>query len=128
MAVPGLSIRLYLDHNAHRRLARSLGPYGFEVTVAEEVGNARATDEEHLLWATDHGLVVFTFDVDDYQLLAAEWADQGRVHAGIILSQAPPRLTYRQILRRLLAFLDAVSAEEIVNQVRWLDASWDRPD
>ena len=128
MAVPGLSIRPYLDHNAHRRLARDLARYGFEVTVAEDVGNARAADEEHLRWATERGLVVFTFDIEDYQVIAADWAVQGREHAGIILSQAPPRLTYRQILRRLLAFLDAVSAEEMVNQVRCLDVSWDPAD
>jgi hypothetical protein len=50
-------------------------------------------------------------------------AEQGRQHAGIILSTAPPRITYGELLRRLLAFLDTVSADEMVNQVRWLDPS-----
>ena len=126
MAIAGLSIGLYLDHNAHPWLTRDLRPLGFRVTVAADVGNRRASDEEHLEWATEHGLVVFTFDVGDFRIIARRWAIQGRDHAGIILSEAPPRITYGLLLRRLLAFLDAVSAEEMVNQVRWLDASWDR--
>ena len=126
MAVEGLSIGPYLDHNAHPWLARDLRPQGFSVTVAADVGNRLASDEEHHRWATERGLTVLTFDVKDYPNLAQRWAEQGRQHAGIIVAVAPPRITYGQLLRRLRAFLDAVSADEMVNQVRWLDASWDR--
>ena len=128
MAVAGLSIRPYLDHNMDPRLATDLHRHGFDVTYAREVGNERATDEEHLTWATERGRTVVTFDRRDFRVLAEQWGEQGRDHAGIIFAVAPPRLTYGQILRRLLALLDAVSAEEMVNQVRWLDASWDPAD
>lgn len=126
MAVEELSIDLYLDHNTHRRPARDLARYGFDVAVATDVGNRDAADEAHFEWETQHGRVLLTFDAGDFRLLAQRWAEQGRDHAGTILSEAPPRVTYRQLLRRRLAFLDAVSTEEMVNQVRWLDESWSR--
>lgn len=78
-------------------------------------------DEEHLQWATEHGRVVLTFDARDFRILDAQWRAQGRDHAGILLSIPPPQISYGELLRRLLAFLDTVSAEEMVNQVRWLD-------
>lgn len=126
MAVAGLSIRLFLDHHMDPRLATDLRRVGFAVTYPRELGTERATDETHLRWAAEQGWVICSFDVGDFQRLAEQWAEQGRHHAGIILAQAPPRLTYRPLRRRLLAFLDAVSAEEMVDQLHWLDASWDR--
>lgn len=54
-------------------------------------------------------------------MLARRWSDQGRDHAGLGLSAVPDRGAYGELLRRLLAFLDTVSAEEMANQVRWLD-------
>lgn len=63
MAVEGLSARLYFDHHVDPRLAIDLRRYGFDVTFAREVGKERATDEEHLRWATEQGRVVATFDL-----------------------------------------------------------------
>jgi len=42
-------------------------------------------------------------------------------HCGIILSIPPPWITYGEFLRRLLAFLDRVTADDLVNRVRWLN-------
>ena len=126
MAVAGLSARPYLDHNAHRRLARDLARHGFDAVVAADVGNERATDEEHLRWAAAEGRVLFTYDRGDFRRLGTEWARAGRDHAGIIISVAPPRLPYGTLLRRLLVLLDTLSADELVNRIEWLDARWDR--
>ena len=120
MAIAGLSIRLLLDHHLDPRLAIDLRQYGYDVTYPRELGTGAASDEEHLIWAAERGRAIFTFDVRDFRLLGEQWRDQGRDHAGIILSIAPPRISYGEVLRGLLTFLNAVSAEEMVNQVRWL--------
>ena len=125
MAVAGLSIRPFFDHNVHTWFAPDLRRAGFDVVHAKEVGNDRASDEEHLLWATRQGRTVVTYDRDDFPILAQRWAEQGLDHAGIILAIAPPVISAGLVLRRLHAFLDTVSADEMVNQVRWLDGSWD---
>ena len=121
MAFPGLAIRLHLDHNVDPRLAADVRRHGFEVTSAREIGKERASDEEHLAWAAEHGRVILTFDVGDFRVLARRWLDEGRDHAGILISIPPPPITYGELLRRLLAFLDRITAEEMVNRVEWLD-------
>jgi predicted nuclease of predicted toxin-antitoxin system len=126
VAVEGLSIRLLLDHHINPRLATDLRPQGFDVTFPRELGTERASDEEHLTWATERGRVVLTEDRADFQILAQRWAEHGRDHAGIILVNTAKPVSYGELLRRLRAFLDAVSAEEMVNQVRWLDERWSR--
>lgn len=126
MAVAGLSARLYLDHNVDRQLAFDLRRRGFDVTYASEVAMERATDEEHLRLAASEARTLVTYDQRDYHILAQEWAAHGQDHAGIVISQAPPYLGYGSILGRLLVLLDLRSAEQLVNQVEWLDASLER--
>jgi hypothetical protein len=125
VAVAGLSARLYRDHNIDRQLAFDLRRRAFDVTYASEVGKERARDEEHLRWAASEGRALVTYDVRDFRILAEEWAATGRDHAGIIISQAPPYLVYGNVLRRLLLLLNSLSAEQLTNQVQWLDAGWD---
>jgi hypothetical protein len=125
VAVEGLWIRLYFDHNAHLWLAEAVRRHGFEVIVAKDVGNAAASDEEHLRWATAHGRALFTYDRNDFPRLNEEWHARGESHAGIIVSVAPPELPPSTVLRRLLCLLDAIAADEIVNRLFWLNPRWE---
>jgi hypothetical protein len=54
-------------------------------------------------------------------VIAARWAAEGRHHAGVLLCVPVPRMPYGEVLRRRLAFLNTVTAEEMRDQVRWLD-------
>jgi acetolactate synthase regulatory subunit len=51
--------------------------------------------------------------------LAQQYAEQKRAHAGIIVSD---QLPLRELLRRTLKLLAALSAEEMVNRFEWLSA------
>jgi predicted nuclease of predicted toxin-antitoxin system len=124
VAIEGLSIRLFLDHHMDAKLANDLRRDGFDVMFPREIGTERASDEAHLIWASERGRVVVTFDRRDFPAITKEWKNQGRAHAGMIICIARPPISYGELLRRLRAFLDAVTAEEMVNQVRWLDDSW----
>ena len=62
-----------------------------------------------------------SFDVKDFPVLDRQWAERGQLHAGIVLSVLLP---YGELLRRLLALLDARSAEDLVNRVEWLHDAW----
>ncbi|HEY7037112.1 MAG TPA: DUF5615 family PIN-like protein [Thermomicrobiales bacterium] len=126
MAIAGLSALLHFDHNVDPQFAEDLRRHDYDVTVAKDLGMERASDEEHLIWATDHGRVVFTYDAGDYRRIAARWFLEGRTHAGIIISVAPPRIGYGVVLRRLLALLEYMSADDLVDRVVWLDDSFTR--
>jgi predicted nuclease of predicted toxin-antitoxin system len=124
VAIEGLSIRLSFDHNAHPRFARDLRLHGFDAVAAVELGHEAFRDEEHLRWATTNGRTLFTYDKADFSIIADDWLMRGEAHAGIILSKAPPLISYGEILRRLLRLLDEISAEEMVNRIEWLDRRW----
>lgn len=124
MAIPGLSIRLYFDHNGSHRLANDLRNAGFDVVTAAEVGNSLFADPEHLQWATNHGRCIFTHDLDDFPILAVEWAHARQEHAGIIVALQPPRLPYGEMLRRMVRLLDTLTAEDLTSRLEWLDRRW----
>jgi hypothetical protein len=60
---------------------------------------------------------VLTYNIKDFSPLARLWYEAGRDHAGIILSV---ELEHGDLLRQVLKFLTAVSAEEMANGVRYL--------
>lgn len=124
MAIEGLSILIYLDHNVDPQLARDARNAGYDAHAAVEVGNAALDDVDHLGWATSQGRCIITHDFDDYPRLATEWFHQGRDHAGIILCRQPPDIAYGEMLRRRLRLLDTLTADEMVNRLEWLDDRW----
>jgi hypothetical protein len=127
VAIEGLSIRPYLDHHFHEWIGLALRRAGFDVVIAKEVGNERLSDEQHLEWATEHRRTVLTHDRVDFTRLNLSWALQGRPHGGIIISLAAPQIPYREVITRLLRFLDAVTADEVANNLFWLNETWATP-
>jgi hypothetical protein len=126
VAIEGLSIRPYLDHNFHERIGLAVRRAGFDVVIAKEVGNEGLSDEDHLRWATEHRRTVLTYDRVDFTNLNLEWALRGQPHGGIVVSVAPPAIPVREVLARLLRVLDTVTADEITSNLFWLDETWIR--
>jgi hypothetical protein len=124
VAIAGLSIRLYHDHNFHERFAVDLRRHGFDLVMAREMGHQLLSDEDHLTWATGQGRALLTHDLRDFVPLARRWNFEGRQHAGIILSEQPGPTSYGVLLRRLLRLLDTLTADDMVNRVEWLDQRW----
>ena len=116
-AEESLFIALYTDEDVTAHLAVLLRQRGVEAISAAEAGMA---DEANLLYATAHRMVMFSFNVRDYVLLARQWALENRQHAGILLSDQYTRHQMGELLHRLLRFCDTVSASEMVNTVRYL--------
>lgn len=124
MAIEGLSIRLYFDQHVRDQFAVDLRRQGFDVVIAREVGNERASDHAHLEWASEHGKTLFTQDLDDFPNIADEWFLDGRDHAGILLSVQPGKTSYGELLRRFLRLLDTLTADDMINCIEWLDHRW----
>ena len=111
---------LYTDEDVTDRLAVLIRQRGFSARSAREAGMIGQPDEANLAYAATHGLVLLTFNQRDYVLIARRWAAEGRRHAGVLLSDQFTRRQLGELLHRVLKFLDTVSANEMINVVRYL--------
>jgi hypothetical protein len=114
-----LFIRLYLDEDVHRRVAAALRLRQFDVVSAHEVGRWGLSDEEQLTLAAAEGRALFTFNPPDYLRFHQDWLQLGKEHFGIIVSDQVP---IGETVRRILNLLNRVTADEIRNQIYWLQS------
>ena len=112
-----LYIRLYPDQDVHKRVASGLRLRSFDAVSAHEVGRCGCTDEEQLSYAASERRTIFTYNTLDFLKLHITWLEQGREHFGVIVSD---QLPVGETTRRLLALLNRISADEMKNQMRWL--------
>jgi hypothetical protein len=116
-----MKIRLLLDEDAmSRSLASALRSKGVEVTTVGAERREEYSDEEQLVYAAEHGLVIYTFNRKDFMALHTNFLEQGISHAGIILAPEHGRYSIGEQLRRLLLIIEARSAEELKDQAIFL--------
>src|SRR5512138_274675 len=93
-------IKLYLDEDTiSRALVSALRSRNVDLLTAKEADLIRASDRDHLAYATSLGRTVFTFNTRDFASLHQEYLSGNRHHAGIIVSD---QLQVGVIIRRLL--------------------------
>lgn len=112
-----LFIRLYIDEDVHESIAPELRRRGYDVLNTREVNRRGLSDAEQLAYAAAENRTLFSFNAADYTALHKEYLDQGREHAGVVISNQIP---IGEAIRRLLILLDRVSADEMQTQLRWL--------
>src|SRR3990172_6957711 len=93
--------RLITDEDLYGAIAPALRRAGFDALSTPEAGRLRDSDESQLLWATNEGRVLVTFNVAHFAGMHAVWLRSGRHHAGIVVSAQRP---IGDVLRRLLHF------------------------
>jgi hypothetical protein len=108
-------VKLYLDHDISYRIAEQLRARGHDAIGAWEVGNTELLDEAQLEYAAGQGRVLVTCNTQDFVPLYLDWWNAGRHHNGIITSE---QLEFGEMLRRLLHFLETVTAKEMPNMIR----------
>lgn len=112
------SPKLYLDEHVSHRLAAQLRQYSFDVTSTFETGMGEANDEALLAYAASQQRAIVTFNHKDFAVFHAQYITEGKTHWGIVLStEEKPDV----IRRRLLRLLNTLSAEDLKNQIRWLN-------
>ena len=114
-----LFIRLYLDEDVHKQVAAALRLRGFDVVSAHEIDRWGFSDELQLSYASSEQRAIFTYNAPDYLELHRDWLRHGKDHYGIIVSD---QLRIGETVRRLLSLLNRVAADEMRNQIRWLQA------
>lgn len=117
---PRLFIAIYTDEDVTTDLAPSLRRRGYVAESTMEAGNLGTTDEAQLSYATQRGMTMLTYNIQDFVKMAQAWHVSGREHAGIILSEQFSHRRFRELLRRALRLLDGLTASEIYNQIIYL--------
>ena len=115
-----LFINLYLDEDVDVLIADLLRAYGYSVTTTAADGRLGTSDAEQLEYAAAQGMAILTDNRVDFEGLFQDYLTTGRSHAGILV--AVRRLPH-DILRRLLLVLNQVTADEMANQVRYIQSS-----
>lgn len=104
------------------RLVAALRSRGVKATTVLDSGFAGKTDEEQLVFVTDLGCVLYTFNVPDFHRLHHRWLAAGRPHAGIILVPQQ-RFSIGGQLRRILRLRATITAEGMRNRAEFL-SNW----
>lgn len=88
------------------------------MTTSQEMELLSESDDKQLELAASQQRAIVTFNVRDFSLLHEKYLSAGREHWGIIFSTPEP---IGVLIRRLLRLLHSVYAEELKNQIRWLN-------
>ena len=76
------------------------------------------TDDQQLAFAVLQQRALVTLNVSDFVPLHEKYLVDGKEHWGIIFSTEE---SISVLLHRLLRLLNSVSADELKNQIRWLN-------
>ena len=115
-------IRLYLDEDTIKSaLIAALRNADLDVVTVADAGRLGYADEEQLIWATEQGRAIYSFNKGDFCRLHRDFIVQSQSHAGIILV-IQQQYSIGQQLRGLLKLVAEKSASEMVNQLVFLSS------
>lgn len=95
---------------------------GLDVTSSREQRLVTCSDEEQLLWATEHGRALYTYNAADFCRLHAQFGRSGRNHAGIIIGDQQT-ISVREELHRFLRLNEAKNSAHMENNLEFL-SNW----
>ncbi len=102
-------------------LVKVLRARGVDVLTALEAVRIDRDDAEHLTYATTQGYCLFSFNVQDFYRIHANFLTEGKSHGGIILARQQV-YSVGELMRRLLRLISARSAKEMENRIEFLSA------
>ena len=118
-------MRLALDHHYPPLIAVGLSDRGHDVLAVSELGWQAEEDEPLLALCSGEGLTLVTNNVVDFAVIAQRWADEGRVHAGLIFTSDARWPRRREMIGRFLDALDTLltcnlDAMSLDSRIHWL--------
>jgi hypothetical protein len=111
-------IALLLDEDVRPMLGEILRQRGYDTIHVLDAGRAGKSDAEQLAYAVSQQRTILTHNIRHFRLLNQKYHEEDRQHFGILLSAQVP---LRDLLRRALQFLGRHTANELRNNVLWLD-------
>ena len=109
--------KLLLDEQIWTYLAKILREQGFDVIHVNEVDLDATPDEKIMEYAAGEHRAVVTFNIKDFVPLAIQYYEDGKEHYGVVVSK---ELSRAELQKRVTKLLESVTAEELMNAVRYL--------
>ena len=106
-------IRFYTDEHVPYAVINGLRNRGADILTTKEAGMLGASDEEHIVLASEQARVIFTQD-DDFLRLH----DKGINHSGIVYT--PQQTSIGDIIRGLLLINQVLDVNEMLNHLEFL--------
>jgi predicted nuclease of predicted toxin-antitoxin system len=102
-----MTLRYLTDEDITDVVAIGLRSRGVDAISVHEIGrsNQGIPDDEQLLYATEQGRVIVTYNRDDFQIIDARWREEERQHAGILwcMEAIILRRAIGELIRALIA-------------------------
>ena len=112
-----LYIHLYFDEDVSAGIVENLRTRGFDVLSARDAGALGKSDDEQMLYAISLRRAVVSHNRADFEKQHRRFLEDGMKHYGVIIAK---RRKDAEVVTKLLALLDAVTAEEMLNQLRYI--------
>ena len=109
--------KLLLDEHIWAYLAKILREQGFDVIHVEEIDLTSTPDAKIMAYAVGEHRAVVTFNIKHYVPLAVQYYEDGKEHYGVVVSK---QLSQGELQTRVTKLLESISAEELINAVRYL--------
>ncbi len=115
-----MAFSLYIDEDAmSRALVYGLRIRGVDVTTVLDAGLKGEDDEPQLIFATEKGRVLFSYNVGHFCRLHSLFLQQGRQHSGIIVVQRL-KMSIGQQIRGLMRLVNTRTAVDMENGLEFL--------
>ncbi len=118
-------MRLALDHHYSPLIAVGLRDQGHDVRAVSELGWQSEDDEPLLARCSAEGLALVTNNVGDFAVITQRWADEGRIHAGLVFTSDARWRRRRDIICRFVDALDTlltgnIGTRSLAVRIHWL--------
>ncbi len=112
-----LFIELYLDEDVSVLLAKILQARGFNAITALDSEMLAKDDPEQLAFAVSQGRCILTHNRKHFEELHSQYMESKLTHSGIIIAN---RRSVYELLSRILAILNELTADEMVNNLIYI--------
>ncbi len=113
-----LYIRLYCDEDVSAGVVQNLQQRGFDVLSARDADRLRLDDDAQFAFAVAEKRTLVTHNRGDFEQLHERYLADRRLHYGVVVAKRRP--SDAALVAKLLALLDSTTADEIVNQLRYV--------
>jgi len=115
-----MRLKAYVDEDVPLSFAQALRNRGVDCITTQEAGNKGFSDSEQLAFSVENRRAIITHNKKDFILLHTEYAQSGKIHAGIVVAdQLPVGIT----LRRFMKLWFATTNEDMANRLEFL-SNW----
>lgn len=115
--ISALYIHLYFDEDVSIRIVDNLRTRGFDVLSSRDAEMSGRSDDEQMLYAVSLRRAIVTHNRVDFEAQHSKFVEKGLKHYGVIVAK---RRKDTEVVTKILALLDTVSAEEMKDHLRYV--------